>query len=103
MTSEMNRVERCMHTCPRFDRCSAPLCPLDPDLHMRDGWWTDEAICRHQGFQQLPMIRKQRRLARLAKRKGTVGDGFYSVGRLTETKAMPQKRSQTRSGQKVAI
>ena len=26
-----------MRDCPKFIRCSAPLCPLDPQLPQRDG------------------------------------------------------------------
>jgi len=33
-----------MKDCPKFDRCSAPICPLDPDVFRRV-YLPGEAIC----------------------------------------------------------
>lgn len=35
-----------MIRCPRWDRCSAPICPLDPQKGMRTGSGTGELVCR---------------------------------------------------------
>jgi hypothetical protein len=32
------------NTCPKFDNCSAPICPLDPDWHTRR-MLRDERVC----------------------------------------------------------
>lgn len=34
------------HECPSFDICSAPKCPLDPDIKERDGRYPEEEKCR---------------------------------------------------------
>jgi len=31
----MNNSTETMSMCPKFDRCSAPICPLDPDWRLR--------------------------------------------------------------------
>ena len=36
-TVDLHPRLRPMLDCPRFTRCSAPLCPLDPKLSQRDG------------------------------------------------------------------
>lgn len=33
-----------MARCPRYARCSAPLCPLDPDIHHRV-WVRGDPLC----------------------------------------------------------
>lgn len=35
-----------MYDCPRFQRCSAPLCPLDPDWRIRS-YHRDDPRCRY--------------------------------------------------------
>ena len=45
--------------CPKFDTCSAPLCPLDPELKKRIWYW-DEPICKNKKFQKLRWIKKQK-------------------------------------------
>ncbi len=40
----MNSPNETMSTCPKFDRCSAPICPLDPDWRLRV-YRRDEPIC----------------------------------------------------------
>ena len=32
------------NTCPKFDNCSAPICPLDPEWHTRR-MLRDERVC----------------------------------------------------------
>lgn len=92
-----------MQSCPRFRRCSAPLCPLHGDLRDRDGWWTDEAVCRNPDLQKHPMIRRQKRLARLRKSRKSASNEFHSAAKLTVSRAMPQKRSQRRGTVKVVL
>ena len=42
-----------------FEKCNAPLCPLDPVIKARI-WWADEEICRSRKHGQHRWIRKQR-------------------------------------------
>ncbi len=49
------------NTCPYFDTCSAPLCPMDESISHYT-WFPDEAVCRRNGMPD--WIRRQRRIAR---------------------------------------
>jgi hypothetical protein len=42
--------------CPKFERCNAPLCPLDPDWRQR-GFFKGEAICFYMLEAQKPRAR----------------------------------------------
>ena len=35
-----------MERCPRYIRCSAPICPLDKDKDKRSGPFRGEPVCR---------------------------------------------------------
>jgi len=48
-----------MNQCTMFEKCNAPLCPLDPGVKARI-WWADEEICRSRKYGQHRWIRKQR-------------------------------------------
>jgi hypothetical protein len=48
-----------MERCKSFKRCSAQLCPLDPDLKKRV-WYHDEAICNSKIYCKHRWINKQR-------------------------------------------
>ena len=37
--------------CPSFERCSAPLCPLDAESVAHGIWYPDEAVCVDFGNQ----------------------------------------------------
>jgi len=50
---------RTPENCPKFNTCSAPLCPLDPELKKRIWFW-DEPICRNPEFKNLRWIKKQK-------------------------------------------
>ena len=52
-----------MYDCPNFKRCSAPLCPKDPDIDKRI-WFTSEGICSKHEFSKLKFIKTQRKLKR---------------------------------------
>jgi len=49
--------------CPRFKKCRAPLCPLDPNLPLRR-WVVGEPICRNREFSQIEWILAQKSLAK---------------------------------------
>ena len=52
-------------SCPHFDRCSAPLCPIDAMSLEHGAWFPDEEVCRRADHRTQPMVRTQRRIARL--------------------------------------
>ena len=52
-----------MTDCPSYNRCSAPLCPLDPNLKVRI-WFTDEDICSGSSGSGKRWIKKQRSIVR---------------------------------------
>lgn len=50
--------------CPKFEDCSAPLCPLADNLrHLI--WYPDEDICERRGFQILDWIKKQKAIVKV--------------------------------------
>ena len=57
--------------CPRFEKCDAPLCPLDSDSLKNGIWYPDEEICKYQEVNQLEWIKRQRKLSEKAQ------FGFY--------------------------
>ena len=52
-----------MDQCTIFEKCSAPLCPLDPEIEKRV-WYADEPICASRKYGQHRWIRKQRSIQR---------------------------------------
>ncbi|MGC8585739.1 MAG: hypothetical protein ACP5L4_06490 [Thermoplasmata archaeon] len=50
--------------CPYFQKCSAPICPMDPEKE-RAVWYPDEEICRNREFNDLDLIITQKKIARL--------------------------------------
>lgn len=53
--------------CPRWDSCSANICPLD--LIDNAGWFPDEEICTSRNYSALPWIKRQRKIARKVRNK----------------------------------
>lgn len=49
--------------CPSFDKCDAPLCPLDTRLKDRI-WYADESVCNSRKFGKHRWIQKQRSIAK---------------------------------------
>ena len=49
--------------CQRFEKCDAPLCPLDEDIEKRV-WYVGEEICRAQKHNKHRWIKKQRSIVR---------------------------------------
>lgn len=50
--------------CPRFEDCSAPICPLQQNT-IDDGiWYPDEDICTAKRFQTLPWVKKQKAITK---------------------------------------
>ena len=73
--------------CNLFELCEtpeAPLCPMRQTTVEHGRWYADEQICKAKKFQNLPWIRKQKRIARLGL---AVDDGFFTVRMLNSIQA----------------
>ena len=67
------------HKCKYFNRCSAPLCPLDGGSLGGGIWYPDEEICHLKEFQGLRWVQNQKRLQKMA-RKGLVSvEGYFTA------------------------
>ena len=54
--------------CSFYDKCSAPLCPLNESNMKNCIWYPDEEICKNREFSNLEWIKRQRKIAKRAKR-----------------------------------
>ena len=59
--------------CRYFRSCSAPLCPLDPEIHKRS-WIAGEPICRRRDIEAPPWLEMQRRYQKIGVQ------GYFRVG-----------------------
>lgn len=51
-------------SCPKFEDCSAPLCPLDETSISNGIWYPDEEICKRRDFQNLDWVKKQKAIVK---------------------------------------
>lgn len=65
--------------CPRFDSCSAPICPMDEQSLECSGWFPDEDICVKEEFSKLPWLRNQRKISR----KANDLEGYFNLRMLS--------------------
>jgi len=63
-------------SCSLYETCIAPLCPLDQSS-LNGIWYPDEEICRSRTNGNLPWMKAQRRLSRVA------AGGYFTVEMLT--------------------
>ena len=69
--------------CPKFEGCSAPLCPLETG---KDGiWYTDEEICNRKEYQKLKWIKKQKQIAKI---KNISPDYYFTIPMLESIKRL---------------
>jgi len=68
----MNRSE-----CTQYDKCSAPLCPLDKQTLMYGIWYPDEEICRKHHHR---WVKTQKKIAKRARNK----DHYYVLQMLKQ-------------------
>jgi hypothetical protein len=61
--------------CSLYEMCIAPLCPLDRSS-LNGIWYPDEEICRSRTQGNLPWLKAQRRLSKIA------AAGYFTVGML---------------------
>ena len=59
-------------TCTLYETCNTPLCPLDGSS-LSGIWYPDEEICRSRVHGNLPWMKAQRKLARIA------AGGYFTV------------------------
>ncbi|MBI4330802.1 MAG: hypothetical protein HY673_05945 [Chloroflexi bacterium] len=64
--------------CPRWEGCSAPLCPMSPNLKQAV-WFPVEAVCRSELYAGLPWLMTQAEIARLPGKKHR---GYFTVAML---------------------
>ncbi|PMP83843.1 MAG: hypothetical protein C0175_01085 [Caldisericum exile] len=64
--------------CPYFEKCDAPICPMDPSKE-RAVWYPDEEICRNREFGDLDLIISQKKIARLNRRHEVQGIFTYNM------------------------
>lgn len=57
-------VDETTGKCPRFEDCSAPICPMDEQSIKSSNWYPDEDICVVRSFSSLPWVARQRKLQR---------------------------------------
>ena len=62
--------------CPRFQICSAPLCPL-----LENGvWYSEEEVCKRRGLGQNPVVRNQKKIVKKIREKAK--DTYFTYGML---------------------
>lgn len=78
-------------TCPSYDGCSAPICPLDS----RPGaqWFPDEDVCACHLYRKQPWIRVQRKIKRRYLKGQINSDYCFTLPMLQAIKA-PRKGTQ---------
>jgi hypothetical protein len=77
MSYDSSREYPAMSKCPEFNGCSAPLCPMDPNLEyteVRDGrvcgrhWWSEyDEVCQSRAYWKTPMVKAQRKIVKRPK------------------------------------
>jgi len=61
--------------CKKYEKCEAPLCPLD-EVSLNHGiWYPNEEICSIREYQQLLWIKNQKKIAK----KTSDFDTYYTV------------------------
>jgi len=66
--------------CPRFDSCSAPLCPMSEESQRDCAWFPDEEVCKLAQYAGAVMATRQRRIAKVTRRDP--GRGCFTAAML---------------------
>jgi len=72
--------------CPKYDECSASLCPLSARQELAElrGFWVEEdEICSLQGQQLHPLVVKQKQLRKAGAR------GLFTLAMIESLKRIP--------------
>ena len=62
--------------CPKYESCSAPLCPLDTQSPISNTYFPGEDICKAKRFQSLGWVKKQKAIAKLKP------SGYFTIAML---------------------
>ncbi|WP_291492256.1 hypothetical protein [Desulfurella sp.] len=73
------REEMIPENCPYFEKCNAPICPLDPNKEI-SVWYPDEEICRNREFRDMDLIITQKKISRINRRHEV--QGFFTFNML---------------------
>lgn len=68
--------------CPKYEDCSAPICPLQRYTIDRGIWYPDEDICTAKRFQTLAWVRTQRAITRA----GAADDRYFTAPMLNSVR-----------------
>jgi hypothetical protein len=76
-----------MEKCASFERCSAPLCPLDEGL--TDAvWYPDEDVCNRRNGDKPKWLRNQRKIKRL---KPRYSDSYFTLEMLSRIRRVTRQ------------
>jgi len=74
-------IERLQHkeetpfkACPLYERCAAPICPMDPNAKHRS-WYSNEDVCSSSKFKDHNVVVTQRKISK----KGSEGYFTYEM------------------------
>jgi hypothetical protein len=68
--------------CQKYEECSAPICPLEKNSVDNGIWYADEEICQVRKCQRLPLIMKQKLVAKA----GASNDKYFTAEMLLSKK-----------------
>jgi hypothetical protein len=68
--------------CPKFEDCSAPLCPLDESSLKNGVWYPGEEICKARRLQNPDWIRRQKAIVKAR----AASDKYFTVAMLQAIK-----------------
>ena len=63
-------------TCPHFDKCGAPLCPLEDDKGL--GWFKDEPVCNRYSKATFTVPHWLTTQRKIAKRSADFDHGYFT-------------------------
>lgn len=53
--------------CPRYDFCSAAICPMDEESIRLSPWMPDGEVCCNETFRHLRWVRRQRKISKVVR------------------------------------
>ena len=71
-------------TCPSYESCDCPLCPLEPSAHTQ--WFPGEAICNSKVVTKPPWVKTQRKIRRLFSKGLITADDCFTISMLEDIK-----------------
>lgn len=84
-----------MEECPQFNYCSAPLCPLDPDIDLRSRRYPEEDKCKAQKPTRIKIGLKH---SQVLPRYGLTKREYNGLCGMYEVRDIPQMLQQKHRG-----